>query len=431
MRMVVPKRWRLIFSFAIFCVFAVLAGSLVASPVLAQIPKTITAPRLMVPIPGLDFRDYPAYRSGNELTIPFLAAYVSAFYKYIVGVSLAAAAVMIVYGGFQYIVGSSMARIGAAKKIISDAVIGLILVLATYTILQTINPATLDPKGLKVKFIEPTPLQISYEQSLTTTALTGTTPDAPPNQNGLGAADVQVTECPFTLENPIDIHLSHSSDTLKDPRNAEFLSKIKPLIAGKPFSEAFQIIGGASVACKVTFSSCGYSALVVTGLASKEFAPCLTGTVCNPAFFVKHTKSIFGITGAALQLRNTHCWGATESCGGPPKEGCTPPRELLPKIRNSFPSMVGNGYPDNVLKELQPGDWLYVYSGNDSCSGEHSILFNGWADESKGLARTVQGPGLDKKKNPPEWRLMAARDVCLSQKCGSYLPITLIIRPNP
>lgn len=432
MRKAAPVRWRLVFGLALFVVCIIQFTAMIALPALAQAPTTLTAPRLSVPIPGLDFKDYPAYRTGNTVSIPFLAAYISAAYKYLMGVSIVAAAVAIVYGGFQYIIGSSMAKIGRAKEIISDAVIGLLLVLGIYTILATVNPATLNLQGLKVISIKRIPLEVSYNNSLTTTALTGTTPDAPVNATpGLGTTDAPaLTECPFTLEKPLDIYL-RSFNVVKDPRNAEFIAKIKPLIAGKTFPEAVQFVGDAATRCNITFSSCGYTALIIVALASKEFASCLTGQSCDIGFFMKHSKTIHGITGEAVSMRNKHCWGVTEACGGPPKDGCTAPSSLITQIRSQFPSVIGNGYPESWLEDLQPGDWLYVYSGNNSCTGEHSILFNGWADKDRGLARTVQGPGLDQSKNPKEWKTIVEKSVCLSPKCGNYMPTTLVIRPNP
>lgn len=35
--------------------------------------------------------------------------------------------------------------------------------------------------------------------------------------------------------------------------------------------------------------------------------------------------------------------------------------------------------PWSLVQELQPGDWLYVYNGNKSGSGAHSVIFAGWA----------------------------------------------------
>lgn len=124
--------------------FLVLVAATGAMPASAQTKssQTFLAPKLIVPIPGLDFKKYPIVVQGEKVSIPFLAAYISAFYQYLVGISVVAAAVMIVYGGVHYLVGSSVASVGRAKEIIRDALIGLVLIMATYTILATVNPAT-------------------------------------------------------------------------------------------------------------------------------------------------------------------------------------------------------------------------------------------------------------------------------------------------
>jgi hypothetical protein len=39
--------------------------------------------------------------------------------------------------------------------------------------------------------------------------------------------------------------------------------------------------------------------------------------------------------------------------------------------------------PWSLVQELQPGDWIYIYNGNKSGSGAHSVIFAGWADDEK------------------------------------------------
>jgi hypothetical protein len=62
----------------------------------------------------------------------------------LVGLSVAIAAVlaviMIAVGGFKYMTTDSMFAMGSAKEQITNAVVGLLIVLAAILILQTINP---------------------------------------------------------------------------------------------------------------------------------------------------------------------------------------------------------------------------------------------------------------------------------------------------
>lgn len=105
-----------------------------------------------IPIPGLEFSsDLPIV--AGELTVPYLAQYISSIQRYLLGIVLTAAAVMIVYGGFLYILSSSGANVSSGKEILKNAVIGLLLVIGAYTILQAINPATITPTVLRLKKI--------------------------------------------------------------------------------------------------------------------------------------------------------------------------------------------------------------------------------------------------------------------------------------
>ncbi len=81
-----------------------------------------------------------------------LGNYIAVIYKYAIGLAATAAVIMIVYGGFRYLLGSAMSEVGEGKQIIQDALIGLLLVLGSYMILSTVNPNTL---SLKLPNIQP------------------------------------------------------------------------------------------------------------------------------------------------------------------------------------------------------------------------------------------------------------------------------------
>lgn len=72
--------------------------------------------------------------------------YIAVVYRYAIGLAGTAAVIMIVYGGFLYLLGSATSDVGKGKQIIQDAIIGLLLVLGAYTILATVNPNTLNLK---------------------------------------------------------------------------------------------------------------------------------------------------------------------------------------------------------------------------------------------------------------------------------------------
>ncbi len=92
--------------------------------------------------------------TGSGITIGLgmdLNQLISWFYYFIVGISGFAAFVMLVWGGFDWLTSAgSPSKITEAKDKISSALIGLLLILASFLILQVINPelTTLNLPGL-------------------------------------------------------------------------------------------------------------------------------------------------------------------------------------------------------------------------------------------------------------------------------------------
>ena len=111
------------------------------------------APTLGVAIPGLKFSSDLEFVDG-EIRVPWFAQYISAIHTYIIGISVVVAAIAIAYGGILYIVGSAAGTIQKGKTVITDALIGLFLVLGAYTILSAINQATVQPRSLSIPTIK-------------------------------------------------------------------------------------------------------------------------------------------------------------------------------------------------------------------------------------------------------------------------------------
>jgi hypothetical protein len=73
----------------------------------------------MVKIPGLAFSEQvPVETKSQALQIPYLAQYVAAAYRYLVGIAAIAAGIMIVYGGLLYLLGET---VGSAIKLLIEA----------------------------------------------------------------------------------------------------------------------------------------------------------------------------------------------------------------------------------------------------------------------------------------------------------------------
>jgi len=112
----------------------------------------VTPPKLGVAIPGLEFSKRVVAKAGY-FEIPFIAEYIAAIYKFLVGLSIVAAAIMITWGGFRYLTGASVGGVQRGKEIIRDALIGLVLVLGSFVILSTFNEELVSLKGIRVEAI--------------------------------------------------------------------------------------------------------------------------------------------------------------------------------------------------------------------------------------------------------------------------------------
>lgn len=122
------------------------------SPSAGTNPNTVgppITPILNVQIPGLQFTPQ---QGGSS---PLLAQYIGAAYNYLIAVSVTAATVMFTWGAFRYLLGSTPAfDAKRGKEIMTEAVIGLILVFGANMILRTVNPATVQLRSLAVDSIQ-------------------------------------------------------------------------------------------------------------------------------------------------------------------------------------------------------------------------------------------------------------------------------------
>lgn len=92
---------------------------------------------------------------GDVTVVSDLGNYIAVLFRYAIGLAGTAAVIMIVYGGFLYLLGSAVDDIGKGKQVIQDALLGLLLVLGSYMILATVNPNTLSLKVPDIRPIEP------------------------------------------------------------------------------------------------------------------------------------------------------------------------------------------------------------------------------------------------------------------------------------
>lgn len=124
----------------------------------------ITKPEPIINIPGLNFSDPEVVKShtvkeadgGTYLYIPYIGEYMAAVYKYAIVVAAILSIIMIIVGGITWTISAgSTELISSAKKRIGGAIIGLVLALASYVLLYTINPELVQFRSLRVNLIEP------------------------------------------------------------------------------------------------------------------------------------------------------------------------------------------------------------------------------------------------------------------------------------
>ncbi|NQV90195.1 TrbC/VirB2 family protein [Candidatus Uhrbacteria bacterium] len=110
-------------------------------------------PKLSIDIPTVSFSK--VLNKDGILEINFLGDYINGIYKYLLGIGTTIAIVMIMIGGLQYAFGGvEQSQIKKSKDRISNAILGLVLLLSTYAILSITNPELSLLRSIKIKNID-------------------------------------------------------------------------------------------------------------------------------------------------------------------------------------------------------------------------------------------------------------------------------------
>lgn len=113
----------------------------------------VQEPQLGVEIPGLNFS--PAVVAGKNIAVNYLGEYINAVYVWLLSAGAILAIVMIMIGGLEWIIAhGNSTGVEKAKKRISNALIGMVLLLCAYTIAFLIDPSTVQFKTLDLAQIE-------------------------------------------------------------------------------------------------------------------------------------------------------------------------------------------------------------------------------------------------------------------------------------
>lgn len=120
-------RWVACLALLLMSSVPVIAYAQTAAPVTSQTTADSNTVELAIPI-------------GAVKSVSGLPQYVSVIYRYSLGIVTLVAIIMVIYGGFQYLLGASMGQIGKGKSTIQDALSGMAILFLAYVILYTVNP---------------------------------------------------------------------------------------------------------------------------------------------------------------------------------------------------------------------------------------------------------------------------------------------------
>jgi hypothetical protein len=338
----------------------------------------------------------PATNEGDYVQVSFLAQYINGAYRYLVAVVLIVAIVMVVYGGFRYLVGSSLGDIQAGKKIIVDAIFGMLFVLGAYMILNTINPSTLNLKVLQLSNVTPQELILR-----TTTAETGDEQAGGGGVSSSRPADPQFASCPILFDNPPE----DPPDGTDIVRVREFSEKVQTLLSGSR-TESVITAAEAAAECGLHMGACGHTAETIFGIA---------GATDNNNHGVR-------VTGVGrdnihyLQELTRRCRQSSSE----ERPGCKTQARIDAAQR--FGETV-EGWPDSFTGLLQPGDFINIFTvwTDDDApngAGQHSAIFLGWEGN---FARLFNGSW----SGPARYT-----NYCIKSGCDRMYPISNIWRPE-
>ena len=117
---------------------------------------TPVKPDLSVQIPGLTFSN--AYNDGDDIVVPFMAQYIGAVYQYMLGISTLVAIIVVICGGFLYLLGQTTGSTVQGLNLIKDAVAGLIVLYCSYVILYAVNPNLINLQPIRLTRIQSVPI---------------------------------------------------------------------------------------------------------------------------------------------------------------------------------------------------------------------------------------------------------------------------------
>lgn len=117
-----------------------------------KISAPLNNPKLSVRIPGLNFDK--AVCTDKECSNNWIATYIVAIYKYGISTIGILAVITIMIGGIIWLTaGGSQQKIADAKKWIGGSLMGVLIAITSYVILNMVNPALTELSPIKLSYI--------------------------------------------------------------------------------------------------------------------------------------------------------------------------------------------------------------------------------------------------------------------------------------
>jgi hypothetical protein len=144
-----------------YIVIFIFSLSILWPTVILAVEQPLKIPELQIKLPGLLFSAQNKIETSTDTAgqtvyhIPWLAEYLNWLYNYAIGIMGLLALLAIMIGGFYWLLaGGSASRVKEAKSWISAAISGLILALASFFILTTINSQLVHLPTLKIAVVK-------------------------------------------------------------------------------------------------------------------------------------------------------------------------------------------------------------------------------------------------------------------------------------
>jgi len=220
-------------------------------------PEIPVSPPLSIDIPTIRLTDVVIHdENGNRtIDIPWLADYISGLFRYAIPVAAVLAVVMMMIGGLQWLTSAGdSGKVGAAKKRITGAAVGLALILGSYLLLYTVNPELVSLRALRIETVVADPFVVPN------------TPHEDPDPD-------LVSRLPSNLQVP-----TPPSDLVDVRRNGMAISLVNPAIVSHLEAAAANFVSLRSNASWTIRGQCWRSPATTVGMYIKR---CLYRTSCT------------------------------------------------------------------------------------------------------------------------------------------------------